>query len=165
MAEYKIVIDVNGSGSGEKKSPIAKSSAASSSGATAGATDGISGKKAAVKAIAVMDIAKRLYLTARNFQVNTVELKTGSQALQDRLRFRLDVGVAISNALESLAVGALVGNLPGAVIGLTSSVTTSLISYSQKQQQIRLQQAVESVGLQLNNIRAGAGMARDGRQI
>ena len=95
-----------------------------------------------------------------NHEVSMVELRTGSREMQDRANFTNEMiqkGVGI---LESVGTGALVGGLPGALVGLTLSAMHTAIAYQQKQETINLQRTIENVSLQQNFIRAGAKGSR-----
>ena len=96
-----------------------------------------------------------------NYEVSLVSLKTGSQELQERANFTNQViqkGVGI---METVAAGALIGGLPGALIGLAVGTAHTLIDIGQKQNTINLQNSLESETLQRNIIRAGARGSRN----
>lgn len=96
-------------------------------------------------------------------EINTVELRTGHQELQQRMQFAYGIakqGVGIvSGAIAGAGVGGAVGALVGAVVG----VADTLIGVGIKQNQLNVQRSVENQELYFNRIRAGAGQDRTGK--
>lgn len=162
MAQYSITIN-NGGGSsvGKRSSPAISNNAAPQGTAASGAESDTSGKKLVRKSIAALDIAKRAVFTAANFRANTVELRHGNQALQERMQFYTGMAERGVNLFESIAVGAALGGGFGAVAGAVISVAQSAITYAQSASRIELERTVESGSIRLANIRAG-GAPRGG---
>lgn len=116
------------------------------------------------------------YGTAKSFvkqilqhRVNTVELRTGSAELQQRISFAYQMGGQAVSVIESLALGAMAGGVPGAVIGAAISLGQTALSYVQNAQIIRWQGEVETISNNMLNIRAGGqiqtyGESRERRQ-
>lgn len=93
---------------------------------------------------------------------STVALRTGAEELQEKMQFAQSViskGVGI---VESIAVGAAVGNLPGAVLGALIGITNMGISYSMKLRELKRQSQVEDVSLGAMLVRAGGAAAFSG---
>lgn len=93
---------------------------------------------------------------------STVALRTGAEELQEKMQFAQSViskGVGI---VESIAVGAAVGNLPGAVLGTLIGIINTGVSYAIKAQEIKWQSQVEDASLGAMLVRAGGAAAFSG---
>lgn len=166
MAQYEIVIRNQRVG-GRKKSPISgEGGTAKTPGKkqeeTPGASNGVSG-------LVSYGMAKSFAKQILQFRVDTVELRTGSAELQQKISFAYQIGNQALSIVESLAVGAMVGGLPGAVVGAMAGVTHTLIGYAQNAQRIRWQGELENISNTLMNVRAGGqiqsyGESRERRQ-
>lgn len=154
---YEIVIRNETEGS--DRSPISGSNASKKDTTSSGG--GIAPwRKNIAKGIAVTNTYIKPFADQLITQkVSTVELRTGAQELEDKLSFGYQMGQKAFGFVESVAVGALVGNLPGAILGGIMSLATMAVDYSNKQQKIDLQRSVENIGLQYMNIRAGGSVA------
>ena len=102
-------------------------------------------------------------------QVNTVELRTGAAELQEKISFAYQVGGQAISIIESVAIGAMIGNLPGALLGAGLSIGGTMLGYAQAADTIRLQGRLESIGNSMLNVRAGGqvqtyGGSRERRQ-
>lgn len=156
MATYEFVIRKEGSKS--KTNPIAGSSSSSDN-----ERKGLLSKEGAqafVKGYTAYKTIKSFGTQIVNHQVSLVELRTGSQELQQRANFINQLVQDGLGIVESIAVGAALGSLPGALVGLTLSVAHKAIGYSQAQQTIETKRDVETVSLMMNYIRAGANSSR-----
>ena len=92
-------------------------------------------------------------------RISTISLRTGAEELQEKTSFvysAIKTGVGL---IESVLIGGLVGNLPGAIIGGLMSISTTAISYANKAQTLNLQRRVESMSLRNMEIRAGGSLA------
>lgn len=103
---------------------------------------------------------KALGVQAINHEVSLVQLRTGSNELQQRADFINDVVQKGVGALESVAVGALVGGVGGALAGLAMSGVTYAIQIQQKRERLDLEREVENESIRRNLIRAGASNSR-----
>ena len=169
MAQYEIVLR-NQSGSGRKKSPISNSQI-NARVKELKAQYGLDQpeENQAAKGIISYAMAKPFVKQILQYQVSTVELRTGSAELQEKISFAYQVGSQTVSVIESIAIGAMVGNLPGAVIGAGLSIGSTLLGYAQRANTIRLQAELESVQISKLNVRAGGqiqsyGESREHRQ-
>lgn len=159
---YEIIIRHDTANGGNAKSPIAGNGAqATDTTAQQGGTPAISaGRVAAAKSIFFANSYIMPFVDKMVTQkISTVALRTGAQELEDRMSFAYQVGKQAFGFVESVAVGALVGNLPGAIIGGAMSLALTAVEYSNRQQKIDLQHSVEDVGLRYINARAGGSVA------
>lgn len=144
----------------KKKNPVAgNGSEAKENGGQGEGQGGKDTKKAIAKGIVVYRTAKSFVNQVVSHNVSTVSLRTGSEELQQRLSFAYEVGQKAFGMVESVFIGAAVGNLPGAIIGGLLSAAHTAISYAQKAETISLQRPVESVSLRNQQIRAGGSLA------
>lgn len=102
-------------------------------------------------------------------QINTVELRTGSAELQQRISFGYEIASTVIGIGENIAVGAAIGNLPGAIIGAVMGIASWGIGVMNRQDTINLQRVNEDASLRLMNVRAGGAIStysksREGRQ-
>lgn len=107
------------------------------------------------------------YRTVKSFvnqiathEVSMVSLRTGSNEMQERAQFTYEMIQKGIGVLEAVGTGALVGGLPGALVGLTLSAAHTVIGYAQNQDRINTQRTLENQSIQLNYIRAGARGSR-----
>lgn len=118
------------------------------------------GAKAFGKAMVAYSTVKSFATQVINHEVSMVQLRTGSNELQQRANFAnqmIQKGVGI---LEGGVAGALVGGLPGFIVGTGLSLLHTMISYGQKQQELDTQRTVENQSIQMNYVRAGASGSR-----
>jgi hypothetical protein len=157
--EYRIVFeDETESGI---ESPVARNKNAPSGTEDSSATQSIS---KALKGYAALNYAISVGDKLTMSTINTVELRTGHQELQQKMQFAYGTakqGVKIvSNAVAGgLASGSWVGAVVGAVLGVADSV----INLAIKQNEINMRREVEGQTLYLNRIRAGASQDRTGK--
>lgn len=110
------------------------------------------------------------YKTVKSFasqvishNVSMVQLRTGSNELQQRANFQLQVGQRALSMLETgLMAGLVTGNVVGFLAGVTISGAQQLIQWGQNQNRIDTQRALENQTIQRNYIRAGAHGSRYG---
>ena len=95
-----------------------------------------------------------------NYKVSTVSLRTGSNELQQRADFINEVAQKGLGILETTTAGALVGGLPGALVGLAIGSLHTAVGFIQNQDKINLQYELEQETIQRNIIRAGARGSR-----
>lgn len=147
----------------KKKSPIAgdDGSGQKEGGNGAIASAGASKKTvAAAKGLAVFKTQIQPFIdNIVTHQISTVSLRTGSDELQERLSFAYSVGKQVAGVLESVAMGAMVGQGVGAIIGAVFGIVNVGLNYAQKADTLRLQKANEDVSLQFQAIRRGGGLS------
>ena len=119
--------------------------------------------------IAVTTFVKPFVEQAVNHQISTISLRTGSQEQQQRIQFAYNVGKQALGIMASTAMGFAVGNVPGAIIGALTSITTTVMSYAYKADVIDLEHDLESITLGGMKVRAGGyapsySGSRSGRQ-
>lgn len=93
-------------------------------------------------------------------EINKVQLKTGSNRLQEKVNFAYQVGNSVLDLGESVAMGYAVGNVPGAIIGAVVSLSHKMINISSAQNAIDIQRANEQQSREMQYIRAGASNSR-----
>ena len=150
----------NKTSSGGGNSPIAGSSKAKSDTEEREGILSKEGAKAFGSAMVAYHQVKSFATQIINHEVSKVELRTGSREMQQRANFinsTVQQGIGI---LESMATGALVGGLPGAIIGTALGTAHTLISYAQRQDTINTQRTLENRSIAMNFIRAGANGSR-----
>lgn len=96
---------------------------------------------------------------AISYEISTVSVRTGRTEEQQRRQFAYDMGSKIFSAAESIAMGAILGGLPGALIGLGMSAVQMIVSYSQAQNTIDINRNAENISIGLQNMRAGGSVA------
>lgn len=91
-------------------------------------------------------------------EVSTVSLRTGSDELQQKVEFARDIATAGLGIVENIAVGAAIGNLPGALIGAFMGLATTAVGYMNRRKTIGYNQALEDISIDFMNTRAGGGI-------
>ena len=174
MANSTYVIRIENGTSGGGDSPIAGNTSSSSSSSSGGNkktyTQGQKNAQTALKALVAYDkFVKPFVDQAIQHQVSTIELRTGSAELQQKVEFGLGIAQSVGGILQGALAGYAVGNLPGALIGTLVSVGTTVMNYANQADKIRMQQSLENITLRGMNVRAGGyapayGASRMGRQ-
>jgi hypothetical protein len=162
MAEYEnreYVITIKNSTGSKSKNPIAGSDNGSSTEKGKGLLSR-EGAKTFGKTMVAYGTVKSFALQTINHEVSLVQLRTGSNELQGRANFTNSVVQKVVGIGESMFAGAMVGGLPGAIVGLTLSTAHTLIGYAQNQDRINTERSLENVSLQMNIMRAGANGSR-----
>lgn len=118
------------------------------------------GAKAWGKGLVAYHYAKSFTDQIASHEISMVELKTGSRELQERANFAYNIGQKTISATETIVTGALVGGLPGALMGLVTSLLHNALSYQQRVNTINTNKSIENVSIQMNYIRAGANGSR-----
>lgn len=171
MAEYVITIR-NESGGGTSDSPTATPTGGGAAGQQGEGLkepttrENLANMVKKVKGMAAVGFAVSVADSCISYEVNTVELRTGSRGLQERISWQYEIGKKSFSALSSLAMGALIGGpagLAAAGVGVAMSAAMTAIGYAQNQQTINIKKSLESETIALNYIRAGAGGDRIGR--
>lgn len=155
MAQYVLTIkNETGGGGGRPSRPASPSTenTPSNSGWNSG------GKKIGISAYG---IAKRVVSSAWQHNIRITSLRTGQNELQQRMQAAYDIINRGTGLIEQIAIGALVGNLPGAIVGAVTGLAFQGIDIMRTAEQFIAQRSVESIGLELSNIRAGVGRERN----
>ena len=95
-----------------------------------------------------------------NHEVSLVQLRTGSNELQERANLINQVAQQGVGLLEGAIAGAVVGGLPGFIVGTVLGVAHTVVGYQQKAHTINLQNRLENISIEMNYARAGANGSR-----
>lgn len=95
-----------------------------------------------------------------SFQVSTVQLRTGSSEAQQKANFWYNVAQRGLSVGESLIGGALVGGLPGAIIGLAVGAAHTAIDIGQRIERMDMEKRVEDVSRDISAQRATVSGSR-----
>lgn len=114
---------------------------------------------------AAYGIAKSAMSKIVTHTINTVSLRTGQTEYQQRLQFQYEIASRGFNILESVVVGAMVGNAPGAILGAATSLGSALHDLYNRSDTLRISRNLENISIGLADIRAGARADRQGRDI
>ena len=154
------VITIKNDTADEKQSPVAGGKGTAQSGSSASEGGAVSTGKAIAKGlVAYNHYVKPFVNQAIQHRISTVSLRTGGEELESRLSFTHSVVQRVAGFAESVAIGAAVGHLPGALIGAAVSLVTMGIEYSNKKEEIALQRTNENISLGFMNARAGGAVA------
>jgi hypothetical protein len=118
------------------------------------------GAKTFAKGMAAYHTVKSFATQVVNHEVSMVQLRTGSNELQERANFinqTVQKGIGI---LEGGIAGAMVGGLPGFLIGTTLSLMHSVIGYGQAVNRLNTERTLENQSIMMNFVRAGAKGSR-----
>lgn len=118
------------------------------------------GAKAYAKGLVAYHTVKSFATQVVNHEVSMVQLRTGSNELQERANFinqTVQKGIGI---LEGGIAGAMVGGLPGFLIGTTLSLMHSVIGYGQAVNRLNTENTLENQSIVMNIVRAGARGSR-----
>ena len=152
MAEYVLTIrNATGGGNGGGGDGVAPSPES----VTTEPTD----KSASLKGVALsaVGIAKRALTTVVGYQIRTTTLRTGQEETQQKYQAAYSMISGGFDIMSSIAYGAMIGQLPGAIIGATVGTAFQLVDMAQKLDQYATEKRVEAIGLHFANIRAGVG--------
>lgn len=117
-------------------------------------------RTAAIKGYAVYRTVKSFASQVITHEDSMVQLRTGSNSLQEQANWHAKVRSTAVGILESAAMGAMVFGFAGMVLGATLSAAHKLINIQQNRDRLNTERNVENVGLQMQNIRAGANGSR-----
>lgn len=160
---YEIIIKNEGGASG-KKNPVANNNDTSKSknnaGMGAGAVEsGSSAKEAVGVYFAFKRVVSPIVAQAAEYGISTVTMRTGRREEQQRQQFAYDTARRIYGLGESIAVGAAVGGLPGALVSVALTLANSALSIAYAQRRINLAENLDNVTLGMLNVRAGGAVA------
>lgn len=103
------------------------------------------------------------------YQINTVELRTGASERQQQLSFAYQTAGSMVGIIQTAVAGFAVGNVPGAIIGALLGIAHKVVTIGLNQNTINLQRQQENISLGLMNMRAGGSVSsysksREGNQ-
>ena len=155
---YKIEIVAPASGGDTKKVPIAGNNNESKSVSSSESSSVKSGKKASSIAgyVAYKRYVAPFVRQGIQYSISTVGLRTGNMERQQRMQSAYDIGSQIFGIGESIALGFAVGGGVGAVVGAVMGTATTLIGVAQKQNTLKINNAIENQQISMLNARAGA---------
>lgn len=163
MATYEIIIKDQTTRSADgtaRKSPVAGSGASNQSTTAPSSSGAGSLRQGGVKALVAFNSYVKPFTDRIITQhISTISMKTGAQELEDQMSLKASLiqkGVGLA---ESAIIGALIGNVPGAVIGVVMNLATTAIDYGYKYEKLTIQRNVEDIGLRFMNARAGGSVA------
>ena len=166
--EYSITLHIDGevASTGSSEAVAGASTPSSTASAKASASKGATSvnAKSAMQAMTAYHTIKSFAVQQINYQVSTVELRTGSKDLQEKANFTNQIiqkGIGIA---ELTVAGAVVGGLPGALAGLALSTAHTAIGYAQRQNTLNLQESLENRSIEMMRIRAGSLGSRSNSQ-
>lgn len=156
MADKTYTIIIKNETGGGKRKAVAGNKGAGENGTPDAATE----RKELVKGlVAYGNFVKPFAKQAFQHQVDIVELRTGSAELQQRVSFGYQMVSSALGIAESIAVGAAIGNLPGAIIGAFTGIASWGMGIANRQDTINLQRINEDASLRLMNVRAGGAIS------
>lgn len=152
MAEYVLTIRNGTEGGGGQSAP----NSPSPENVTAEPTEKSGFLKRGV-ALSAVGIAKRALTTVIGYNIRTTTLRTGQEETQQKYQAAYSMISGSLDIVSSIAYGAMIGNLPGAIIGAAVGTAFQLVDVAQKLDQYATEKRVEAIGLHFANIRAGVG--------
>lgn len=117
--------------------------------------------KSAAKRIVSIGTAASVADRLVSYEINTVSLRTGAREYEQKIQFGYS---AIKNTAAPLVAGAIMGGLPGALIGGLFSLGMTAISWSQNSATIQLNHQLENISLGMASQRAGYSNSRSDKQ-
>lgn len=117
------------------------------------------GKELVKGLVAYNKYVKPFVKQAVQHRIDTVELRTGSAELQQRISFGYQMASTVVGIAENIAVGAAIGNIPGAIVGAVLGIATWGMGIANRQDTINLQRINEDASLRLVNVRAGGAIS------
>lgn len=170
MPEHNYTLTLKNETANDADSPIAGQSSKSSQQQSAASAQGKTKAGAVVKGLVSFEAFVKPFVQPMiQHSLQTVSLRTGSQEMQQRMQFAYSLGEQAIGIVESIAVGAALGHLPGAILGAVMGLATTAINYANQKDTIRMEQNLENISLRGMNVRAGGyapayGASRMGRQ-
>lgn len=99
--------------------------------------------KSIIKKVFGYSAIKSFVTQGLNYNVSTVQLRTGSHEAQQRANFTYSMAQQGLGIVEGIVGGAIAGGGTGAAIGAVISVAHTAISWNQKQDTINMQRNLE----------------------
>lgn len=167
MADVSYVITIRDDTSGTGSPPGVASTdntgvASASNGESASPKS--SGFHISKKAGVMMGVAavKKVGNRVATTYISQVGVRTGNVTLQEKLAYDKGVAMRWIGIGTAVILGAATGNPLAIAAGVGSAISWG-VDIAVAQEQLNLERAVENIGIQQANIRAGAGGDRSGR--
>ncbi len=161
MAEnnvYRIVLE-------NKTEDSDKSKTSASNQSNDGTTENNTSKnKLKAVGVATYGYAKSVANRLTQSNINVVSLQTGYETVQRNQQLSYNMANRVISIGESIAMGAMLGNVGGALIGAVIGVSNQIIDVAIKQNEIAIAKQQEATQIFLNQIRMGAGQGRQGKE-
>lgn len=116
--------------------------------------------KAVAKALVIYSNVKSTADKIASGLLSQVELTTGAAEYEQRLQAGYNIGKQIFGAVESIGIGALVGGIPGAIMGLFMSGVSMTINYGFRATKLQKEESLENASITMMNLRAGTAGRR-----
>lgn len=120
-------------------------------------------KKSIFSKMAMVNYATSVADRVITSNINMVSLRTGHEALQQRINASYGYVKKGAGIITSMVQGAMVAGVPGAVINGALNVGSELVNLAIRQNEINVARQQENATLFLNQIRIGANGGRMGR--
>ncbi len=167
MADYSAEIIIKDETTNQESSPIAnngggggESTKNTSAGAGGNKDSGLEARKTVAKTyFAIKHIVAPFVTQGINYGISTISIRTGQVEQQQRAQFAYDVASKAFGMVESIAMGAAIGGLAGAIGGAVMSLATTITGYALQQQKLNLAESAENISLGFMNARAGGSVA------
>lgn len=157
--EYRIVLVNESSDGSNGKSPVAPTD---QGGGEAKDTSDKKEKGVSFKDVKNFIVFKKLSGYVKQgiqYQIGTVALRTGNHELQARIQAGYDIASQAVGFATTVAVGAKVGGVYGAIAAAVFGIMDQMVNYAQKVQTYNMQRNLESTSIALMNVRAGGNVA------
>lgn len=142
-ARYEFIISNKSSNSKSKKQVVAGDNT------TDNAQEGGDISTTAKALIAYNSYVKPFVTTIINNRIGTIQLRTGSKQLQQRYEYAYNTITQVGSLVSNTLTGFAVGNVPGAVIGLSLSLGNLLVDSFFKVYNYELEHELSSTSLNL----------------
>ena len=97
----------------------------------------------ALSAVFAYKNIKSVVTTVADYRVSTVQLRTGSSLAQQKASYWYNTAQKGLSFVESVATGAAVGGIPGAIIGAALSAVAGVVNIVQKEMRLSTQEELE----------------------
>lgn len=154
MAEghnYSLVIELRSEGN--EQNPIAGQSNAPQT--TPNSSDKATPQSAVKALVSFNSFVKPFVKPFVDQHIQTISMRTGAEETQQRIQFAYSIGEQAIGLGASVLTGFILGNVPGALLGASTSILTSMVNFAKAVNEIDLAQSLEAVSLRGMNVRAG----------
>lgn len=124
-------------------------------------TSSLGGVMAQAKKIVSVGTAGMIADKLVSYQINTVSLRTGANEYEQKLQYGYS---ALKQTVLPIAAGAVMGGLPGVIIGGLFSLGMQAIGWAQNAQTIEYNRQLENFSITMASERAGWSGSRSNRQ-
>lgn len=151
---YIITIKSDGDGSSHPSPHIAPSaSGGSGSSMTSDSSTAFSSFGKTVARMAPVAFALKMADLQITTHINRVDIRTGNALLQEKMQYQYE---ATKSLAMSTIAGFMAGGPVGAAVGLAANVLNRVISNEIQEETLRLNRAVDGIGIAQAMVRAGA---------